>query len=78
LVPREDNRLLAKTLGLELDEYGFLRTKDPLLMPVETNVDGIFVCGSCQSPKDISESVTQASAAADKAAEVAATRRVVR
>jgi heterodisulfide reductase subunit A len=78
LVPREDNGLLAKTLGLELDEYGFLRTKDPLLMPVETNVDGIFVCGSCQSPKDISESVTQASAAADKAAEVAATRRVVR
>ena len=78
LVPREDNGLLAKTLGLELDEYGFLRTKDPLLMPVETNVDGIFVCGSCQLPKDISESVTQASAAADKAAEVAATRRVVR
>jgi heterodisulfide reductase subunit A len=75
LVPREDNRVLAKTLGIELDTDGFLKTKDPLLMPVETNVDGIFVCGCCQSPKDISESVTQASAAANKAAEVATTPR---
>jgi heterodisulfide reductase subunit A len=75
LVPREDNRVLAKTLGIELDMDGFLKTKDPLLMPVETNVDGIFVCGCCQSPKDISESVTQASAAANKAAEVATTPR---
>jgi len=73
LVPREDNRVLAKTLGIELDPDGFFKTKDPLLMPVETNVDGIFVCGYCQSPKDISESVTQASAAANKAAEVATT-----
>jgi len=75
LIPREDNRVLAKILGIELDHDGFLKTKDPLLMPVETNVDGIFVCGYCQSPKDISESVTQASAAANKAAEVATTPR---
>jgi len=75
LVPREDNRLLAKMLNLELDSYGFLKTKDPLLMPVETIVDGILVCGYCQSPKDISESVTQASAAAYKASEIAATPR---
>lgn len=71
LIPREDNKALAKTLGIELDVDGFLKTNDPLLMPVETNVDGVFVCGYCQSPKDISESVTQASAAASKAAEVA-------
>jgi heterodisulfide reductase subunit A len=71
LVPREDNRALVKTLGIELDVDGFVKTKDPLLMPVETNVDGVFVCGYCQSPKDISESVAQASAAASKAAEVA-------
>jgi heterodisulfide reductase subunit A len=74
LVPREDNKVLAQTLGIELDVNGFVRTKDPLLLPVETNVDGVFVCGYCQSPKDISESVAQASAAACKAAEVAVTR----
>jgi len=71
LIPREDTKVLAKALGIEQDTDGFFKVKDPLLMPVETNVDGIFVCGYCQSPKDISESVTQASAAASKAAEVA-------
>jgi len=71
LIPRDDNEVLEKILGLELNEYGFFKTKDPLLMSVETNVKGIFVCGYCQAPKDISESVTQASAAAAKAAEVA-------
>lgn len=75
LTPREDNTFLAKALGIELDKHGFLKTKDPLLKPVETNVDGVFVCGYCQSPKDISESVTQASAAANKAAEVATAQR---
>ncbi len=71
LVPMEDNKLLANSINLELDNYGFFKTKDELLMPVETNVDGVFVCGFCQAPRDISESVTQASAAAAKASEVA-------
>jgi heterodisulfide reductase subunit A len=69
LTPSKDNKFLSKTLGLKLDEHGFFLTKDPLLTSIETNKEGIFVCGYCQSPKDISESVTQASAAAAKAAE---------
>ncbi len=72
LIPREDNKVLAKIFDLELNEYGFFKTKDPLLMSVETNIEGVFVCGYCQAPKDISESVTQASAAAARAAEVTA------
>jgi heterodisulfide reductase subunit A len=72
LIPRKDNKVLAKILDLDLDEHHFFKTKDPLLMSVETNVPGIFVCGYCQAPKDISESVTQASAAAARAAEVVA------
>ena len=71
LIPREDNRVLARILDLQLNKHDFFRTKDPLLTSVETNVPGVFVCGYCQAPKDISESVTQASAAAAKAAEVA-------
>lgn len=72
LTPRQDNEVLGRILGLELNEYNFFQIKDPLLMSVQTNVPGVFVCGYCQSPKDISESVTQASAAAARAAEVAA------
>jgi len=68
LIPRKDNELLAKNLNLELNEFGFFKTKD---IPIKTNVEGIFVCGYCQAPKDISESVTQASAAAAMATEVA-------
>jgi len=71
LIPRGDNKVLAKILDLELNEHAFFKTKDPLLMSVKTNVHGVFVCGYCQAPKDISESVTQASAAAARAAEVA-------
>ena len=71
LIPREDNELLAKIFDLELNEYSFFKTEDPLLTSVKTNVPGVFVCGYCQAPKDISESVTQASAAAARAAEVA-------
>ncbi len=72
LIPKKDNRNLAEILKLEVDEHGFFKTEDPLLKPVETRIPGIFLSGYCQSPKDISESVTQASAAAAKAAEVAA------
>ncbi len=71
LIPTEDNKTLAKIFDLELNEHAFFKTRDPLLTPVETNITGVFVCGYCQAPKDISESVTQASAAAARAAEVA-------
>jgi heterodisulfide reductase subunit A len=72
LIPREDSSDLAKILDLELDEHHFFKTGDSLLMPVETNIPGIFICGYCQAPKDIAESVTQASAAAARAMEIVA------
>lgn len=72
LVPRAANKEVGVILGLELDEHGFFKPKDPLFAPVDTNVPGVFICGYCQSPKDISESVVQASAAAARAAEVIA------
>jgi len=72
LVPRAANKEVGSILGLELDEHGFFKPKDTLFAPVDTNVPGIFICGYCQSPKDIPESVAQASAAAARAAEVMA------
>jgi len=72
LVPRAANKEVGVILGLELDEYSFFKPKDPLFAPVDTNVPGVFICGYCQSPKDIPESVAQASAAAARAAEVIA------
>jgi len=67
--PREDNMRLAEALGVELDEYGFFKIKDPLTNPIETNIPGIYVCGPCHGPRDIPESVAEASATASKVAE---------
>lgn len=72
LVPKEDNRKIAEATGVELDEYGFFKSKNKLTGPVDTNIAGIYICGYCQSPKDIPESVAQASGAAARAAETMA------
>ena len=68
LVPRKDTPALAKILGIELNDSGFFKT-DPFT-PTDTTKKGIFACGYCQGPLDIPESVTQASAAAERAANV--------
>jgi len=67
LIPSERNKRLAKVLKIELDNLGFFKEKDPLLTPLETNVEGIYVCGGATGPIDISESVVQATAASMKA-----------
>ena len=53
---------LARRLGVELNEHGFLKTSP--LLPVSTARRGVLVCGTAREPMDISESVTTASAAA--------------
>ncbi len=65
LVPKEGTAQLAKRLRVNLNEYGFCRTSE--FMPVDTIKDGIYVCGAFAGPKDIPETVTQASGAAAKA-----------
>lgn len=67
LIPSDKNQSLAKVLNIELDHLGFFKEKDPLLAPLETNVEGIYLCGGATGPIDISESVVQASAAGMKA-----------
>jgi heterodisulfide reductase subunit A len=63
VMPNDRNKRLAKVLKLELDELGYFKEKDPLLSPLETNVEGIYLCGGATGPIDIAESVTQATAA---------------
>jgi heterodisulfide reductase subunit A len=67
MVPSEGVQGLAQQLNVGYDQFGFLSESHPKLRPVETNAAGVFVCGACQGPKDIPESVSQASAAAGKA-----------
>jgi heterodisulfide reductase subunit A len=69
LVPRHDARQLAELLEIELDDFGFVKTEP--FAPVDTSRPGIVACGCCLGPSDIPQSVTQASAAAARAAEMA-------
>lgn len=67
MVP-ESNDSLAKILNVPLDEDGFFKEANVKFRPVEFLRDGIFVCGLAHSPRSIKESITQATAAAGKAA----------
>jgi heterodisulfide reductase subunit A len=71
MVARPENHGLAQALGLELDEWGFFKPLNPLTNPVETGMSGVFLCGCSHGPRDIPESVAEASAAAACAAETA-------
>jgi heterodisulfide reductase subunit A len=64
--PADGVQDLARKLNVGYDEFGFLMESHPKLRPVETNTGGVFIAGACHSPKDIPESVAQASAAASK------------
>jgi len=66
IVPRPASNRLAQMLGVSYDEHGFYTEAHPKLRPVETSNPGVFLAGACQAPKDIPDSVAQASAAASK------------
>jgi len=65
LRPPDEVRELANKFGVELNEFGFARTAS--FAPVESSKPGVYVCGPFSSPKDIPETVTEASAGAGKA-----------
>ena len=67
MTPATGIRELAQGLRVGYDQHGFLLEAHPKLRPVETNTAGIFLAGTCHSPMDIPDSVSQASAAASKA-----------
>jgi heterodisulfide reductase subunit A len=65
--PRADTAALAGLLKLSRSADGFFMEAHPKLRPVETAMAGVFLAGCCQGPKDISESIAQARAAASAA-----------
>ncbi|TES92846.1 MAG: CoB--CoM heterodisulfide reductase iron-sulfur subunit A family protein [Candidatus Cloacimonadota bacterium] len=67
IVPREGREDLAKMLKVPLNEDGFFLEAHMKLRPVDFASDGIFLCGTCHSPKFIDESIAQASGAVSRA-----------
>jgi heterodisulfide reductase subunit A len=67
LNPSGSTRKLQEMLGLQLTPDGFFLEAHPKLQPVDAATRGVFYAGCAEGPKDIKESVTQASAAAVRA-----------
>jgi heterodisulfide reductase subunit A2 len=63
LEPAADSSKVAHTFNISCGG-GFFMERHPKLAPVSTATDGIFIAGACQGPKDIPDTVAQASAAA--------------
>jgi heterodisulfide reductase subunit A len=74
MVPSKGSTELAKMLGVELDEYGFIKPLDPKVRPVETNVAGIFATGCAITPMDIPTTMAYSGTASIRAAKLMQTR----
>jgi heterodisulfide reductase subunit A len=61
---QENAKEIARTVGISMCGNSFYIEKHPKLDPVATTTEGVYIVGSCQSPKDIPDSVSQAKAAA--------------
>ena len=67
LEARKDSETIQRLLTLSRNQDGFFLEAHPKLRPVDAATGGIFFAGCAESPKDIKDSVTQASAAAARA-----------
>ncbi len=68
---RADAADVGRLFGVNLGADGFFLEEHPKLGPLNTATDGVFLAGACQSPKDIPDTVSQASGAAAKSMSMA-------
>ncbi|MFX1484873.1 MAG: disulfide reductase, partial [Promethearchaeota archaeon] len=65
--PPEGLADIAVELNMHLSDDGYVVVKDSMTNPVDTSIEGVFVCGCADGPKDIPDSVSAGSAAAMRA-----------
>jgi heterodisulfide reductase subunit A len=66
IVPKNDAMDTSKNLDISIDKYGFFKEQDQNVSSVVSSKPGIFIVGCSQGPKNIQDSVSQASAAVGK------------
>jgi heterodisulfide reductase subunit A len=67
LIPNPDNKALSQMLKVPINSDGFFMEAHVKLRPVDFATDGIFVCGTAHSPKEVAESISQAKGASSRA-----------
>jgi heterodisulfide reductase subunit A len=73
LEPVREHREIAEIFGVDLNPYGFIKTDT--FHPLQTSRPGIYVSGAFSGPKDVPETVAQASAAAAEASSILSSAR---
>ncbi|MEW5723120.1 MAG: NAD(P)-binding protein, partial [Thermodesulfobacteriota bacterium] len=68
---RADAAEVGRIFGLSQSRDGFFLEEHPKLAPLSTASDGVFLAGTCQAPRDVPDTVAQASGAASKALSLA-------
>ena len=76
LIQHEDGRKLSPILKVPLGADGFFFEAHPKLRPIDFTSEGIYVCGTAHGPKDVTESIAQAYAAASRAGIPMALRKI--
>jgi heterodisulfide reductase subunit A len=76
LVQHDEGRKLSSILKVPLGSDGFFYEAHPKLRPVDFSSEGIYVCGTAHGPKDVTESIAQAYAAASRAGIPMALRKI--
>jgi heterodisulfide reductase subunit A len=76
LIQHEGGRKLSSVLKVPLGPDSFFLEAHPKLRPVDFASEGIYVCGTAHGPKDVTESIAQAYAAASRAAIPMAVRKI--
>jgi len=68
---RQDAAEVGRVFGVAMGRDGFFLEEHPKMAPMSTATDGVFLAGTCQAPRDIPDTVGQASGAAAKALQLA-------
>ena len=71
LVPRKGTYRIAETLGVDLDDTGFIKTRYHKMKPVQTTRRGIFIAGNTKMPMTLSEELASAQNATLEAVKIA-------
>lgn len=73
----QDGEKFQEMLKIPRDPHGFFLEQHPKLAPLQTNTEGIFLCGTAQGPKNVTDTIVQASGAASQAIALLSKRQLV-
>lgn len=68
---------LMDSVGARIDPYGFFEEAESKWRPVDSLMEGVFACGLCHSPRNITETIASAEASAQRALRILGNKRLV-